>query len=176
MLDTIAIVVAVLFGALLVYAATRPDLFHVRRSISIKASPERIFALINDFHNWDAWSPYEKMDPAMKRIFHGTHRGNGAVYEWESESNKPGTGRMEIIESSPQSKIVIQLDLAKPLETINIVEFTLASEGDETIVIWDMHGPNPYIGKLMGIFYDRDSMVGKDFEQGLINLKTIAER
>ncbi len=176
MIDTIAIVAAVLFGALLIYAAIQPNLFHVRRSVSIKASPERIFALINDFHNWDAWSPYEKMDPAMRRVFHGAHRGNGAVYEWESESNKPGIGRMEIIESSPSSKIVIQLDLAKPIEAINIVEFTLASEGDQTIVNWDMRGPNPYIGKLIGIFYDRDSMVGRDFEQGLANLKTIAER
>ncbi|MGZ5055825.1 MAG: SRPBCC family protein, partial [Methylobacter sp.] len=87
-----------------------------------------------------------------------------------------GIGRMEIIESSPPSKIVIQLDLAKPIEIINIVEFTLASEGDETIVTWDMHGPNPYISKLIGIFYDRDDMVGRDFEQGLANLKTIAER
>lgn len=176
MVNTIATVVAVLFAALLVYVATRPDLFHVRRSMSIRASPERIFALINDFHNWDAWSPCEKMDPAMKRIHHGTPRGNGAVYEWESNGNKPGIGRMEIIESSPPSKIVIQLDLAKPIETSNIVEFTLATEADATIVTWDMRGPNPYLGKLIGIFFDRDSMVGKDFEQGLVNLKTIAER
>lgn len=165
-----------MFVALLVYAATQPDIFRVLRTMSIKAPPERIFALINDFHNWDAWSPYENMDPEMKRILRGEPRGNGAVYEWESNNKKAGTGRMEIIESSPPSKIIIQLDLAKPFEISNIVEFTLTTEDGATIVTWDMHGPNPYLGKLIGIFCDRDSMVGKDFEQGLVNLKTIAER
>lgn len=176
MTDTFAIIGLILLIAPLVYAWTQPDIFHVLRSTRIKAQPERIFALISDFHNWGAWSPYERLDPAMKRIFSGTPRGKGAVYEWESNNSRAGAGRMEIIEPSPASKIVIQLDLAKPFETSNIIEFTLETQNDETQVTWDIHGPNPFIGKMMGIFYDRDSMVGKDFEEGLANLKAIAER
>ncbi len=176
MTEAIVIIVVVLFAALLIYAATRPDLFRVWRAANIKAPPDRIFSLINDFHNWDAWSPYEKMDPAMKRNLSGTSRGKGAVYEWESNNSKAGIGRMEIVESSPPSRIAIQLDLTKPFEGHNIVEFTLEANGDETNVIWDMHGTDPYIGKIMGIFCNRDSMVGKDFEEGLVNLKAIAER
>ncbi|MDO9269149.1 MAG: SRPBCC family protein [Methylobacter sp.] len=176
MIETIVIIIAVLLAALLIYAATKPDIFRIWRVKSIKASPDRIFALINDFHNWDAWSPYEKIDPAMKRNISGTPRGKGSVYEWESNSSKAGIGRMEIIESSPPSKIAIQLDLSKPFESCSIVEFKLETKGDQTDVTWDMHGTNPYIGKIMEIFCDRDSMVGNDFEEGLVNLKTIAER
>jgi len=176
MTEAIVIIVVVLFTALLLYAATKPDLFRVWRAASIKAPPDRIFSLINDFHNWAAWSPYEKMDPAMKRSLSGTSRGKGAVYEWESKNSKAGTGRMEIVESSPLSRIAIQLDLTKPFEGHNIVEFTLETNGDETNVIWDMHGTDSYIGKIIGIFYNRDLMVGKDFEEGLVNLKAIAER
>jgi uncharacterized protein YndB with AHSA1/START domain len=176
MVKEIIIIAAVLFAALLFFAATKPDVFRIYRTVSIKASPDRIFALINDFHNWEAWSPYEKMDPEMKRILSGTPRGKGAVYEWESTDGKAGTGRMEIIESSPPSKIAIQLDLVKPFESLCTLEFILGANGDETEVTWVMHGANPYIGKIMEIFYDRESMVGKDFEEGLANLKTIAER
>lgn len=176
MVKEIIIIAAVLFAALLFYVATKPDIFRICRVAGIKASPDRIFALINDFHNWDAWSPYEKMDPEMKRNLSGKSRGQGAVYEWESTDSKAGIGRMEIIESSPPSKIVIELDLIKPIESHGIVEFILETKGDKTDVTWAMHGTNPYIGKIMEIFYDRDSMVGKDFEEGLANLKAIAER
>ncbi|MGZ4955214.1 MAG: SRPBCC family protein [Methylobacter sp.] len=176
MTETIVAITIVLFAALLIYAATRPDMFRVWRTTSIKASPDRIFSLINDFHNWDAWSPYEKLDPAMKRNLSGQPRGKGAVYEWESDSCKAGVGRMEIIESSPSSKIAIELDMAKPLKIRSIVEFTLESKDNTTQVVWDIHGINSYVGKIRGIFCNQDSMIGKDFEDGLINLKTIAER
>jgi hypothetical protein len=176
MAQTIIIIAAVLCAALLLYAATKPDIFRIRRTASIKASPKRIFALLNDFHNWDAWSPYEKMDPVMKRKFSGTSRGKGAVYEWESTNSKAGTGRMEIIESSPSSKIAILLELIKPFESNCILEFILETKGDETDVTWDMHGSNPYLAKIIEIFCDRESMVGNDFEEGLANLKIIAER
>jgi hypothetical protein len=170
------IIATVLFAALLLYVATKPDIFRVCRTASIKAAPDRIFALISDFHNWDAWSPYEKMDPEMKRNLSGKSRGKGAVYEWESTGSKAGIGRMEIIESSPPSKIAIELDLVKPIESHCILEFILESKDAETDVTWAMHGTNPYIGKIMEIFYDRDSMIGRDFEEGLANLKAIAER
>jgi carbon monoxide dehydrogenase subunit G len=175
MFKIIAIVIVVLIAALLIYAATRPDTLRVQRSTNIKAPPEKIFALINDFHSWGAWSPYEKKDPAMKRTMSGAANGKGAVYEWEGDKNV-GKGRMEIAESSPPSKVTLKLDFVKPFEAHNIVDFTLGPKGDSTNVTWAMHGPSPYISKIIGIFLNMDSMIGKDFETGLANLKTVAER
>lgn len=175
MFKKIAIVVVVLIAAVLAFAATKPDTFRVERSTSIKAPPEKIFALINDFHNWGAWSPWEKMDPAMKRTHSGAASGKGEVYEWEGNS-KVGAGRMEITESSPPSKVIIKLDFIKPFEGHNIAEFVLEPKGDTTNVTWAMHGPAPYISKLMTVFVSMDSMVGKDFETGLANMKAVAEK
>jgi len=175
MFKTIAIVVVVLLAAILIFAATTPDTFRVQRATSIKAPPEKIFPLINDLHSWGSWSPWEKMDPAMKRTFSGAASGKGAVYEWEG-NHEVGKGRMEITESSPPSKVGIKLDFIKPFEAHNIAEFTLESKGDSTNVTWAMHGPNPYIAKVIHIFFSMDSMVGKQFEAGLANLKTIAEK
>lgn len=175
MLKTIAIAVVALLAAVLAFAATRPDTFRVQRATSIKAPPEKIFALINDFHSWDAWSPYEKLDPAMKRTRSGAANGKGAVYAWESDG-KAGAGRMEITESSASSKVAIQLDFAKPFESHNIAEFTLEPQGDATHVTWAMQGPSPYISKVIGLFFNMDQMIGKDFEAGLANLKTLTEK
>lgn len=173
MIKKILIVIAVLIAALLGYAATKPDSFRVERSASIKAPPEKIFPLINDFHSWAAWSPYEKIDPTMKRAFSGAPSGKSAVYEWEG-NNQVGQGRMEILESTPPSKIKIQLTFIKPMEGHNIAEFTLAPNGDTTKVTWAMQGPMPFVAKVMSIFCNMDHMIGKDFETGLTNLKTIA--
>lgn len=178
MLKTIAIigvVIVVVAAALLVYAATKPDTLRVTRATSIKAPPEKIFALINDFRIWGSWSPYEKKDPAMKRTLSGIASGKGAVYAWEGDKNV-GTGRMEITDTSPPSKVTIKLDFVKPFEAHNIVNFTLDRQGDSTKVTWDMQGRTPYIGKVIGIFIDMDNMIGKDFEDGLANLKTLAEK
>ncbi len=179
MFKTIAIVVIVglviVVAALLSYAATKPDTLRVQRATSIKAPPEKIFALINDFHRWGSWSPYEKKDPAMKRTLSGAANGKGAVYEWDSDSNV-GKGRMEIADTSSPSKVTINLDFTKPFETRNIVEFKLEPKGGSTNVTWVMHGRSPYIAKVIGIFVDMDNMIGKDFEAGLANLKTVAER
>src|ERR1700730_7881009 len=175
MFKTILIVVAVLIAAILVYAATMPDDFRVQRTTSIKASPEKIFALINDLHRWDSWSPWEKMDPAMQRTFSGATAGKGAVYAWQGNS-KVGEGRMEIADTSPPSRVTIKLDFVKPIEGHNIAEFTLVPQGDSTNVTWVMDGPSPYIAKLMGVFISMDKMIGKDFETGLANLKTVAEK
>ena len=174
MLKTIAIIVVVLIGAILVYAATKPEMFHVQRATSIKAPPENIFLLINNLHGWGAWSPYEKKDPAMKRTLSGAESGKGAVYEWDG-NQEVGKGRMEIIDTSPPFKVTIKLDFVKPFEAHNIVDFTLEPKGDATDVTWAMHGPSPYISKIMGIFFNMDRMIGKDFETGLANLKTVAE-
>lgn len=174
MLKMIAIVVVVLIAAVLIYAATRPDTFRVERSASMKAPPEKIFPFINDLHRFGSWSPYEEKDPAMKRTFSGAPSGTGAAYEWDGDKNV-GKGRMEITETSPPSKVVMKLDFAKPFEAHNIVEFTLDPQGDTTNVTWAIHGPMPYMSKVMCIFFSMDNMVGKDFEAGLRNLKAVAE-
>ena len=175
MLKKIALVIAVAIAALLIFAATRPDTFRVERTARIEAPAEKIFPLIDDFHRWEAWSPYEKLDPGMKRTFGGAPAGQGATYAWEG-NDKAGAGRMEIAESTPSSKIAIKLDFIKPFEGHNVAEFTLQPQGDATQVTWAMHGPSPYIAKLMGIFFNMDQMIGKDFETGLANLKTASEK
>ena len=175
MLKIIAIVVGVLIVGVVVLAAMKPDSFRVERSASIKAPPEKIFPLINDFHNWGAWSPWEKMDPTMKRTHSGAPSGKGAVYEWEGNS-KVGAGRMEILETTPPSKARIQLDFIKPFEGHNIAEYTLQPQGDGTTVTWAMYGPAPFMSKLMQVFVSMDSMIGKYFEAGLANMKAIAEK
>ena len=174
-------VVAIIFGVflvavcgVLVYAATRPDVFQVRRTASIKAPPEKIFPLIADFKSWTAWSPYEKKDPAMKRSYGAVTAGKGATYAWEGDKNV-GQGSMEVVESGPR-KLLMKLDFLKPFEAHNTAEFTLTPRGSTTDVTWAMHGPNLFIGKVMSLFVSMDRMVGKDFETGLANLKAEAER
>ena len=175
MIKAIGIIVILLIAAVLAFAATKPDSFRVQRAASIKAPPEKIFPFINDLRNFGAWSPYEKKDPAMKRSFSGPASGKGAVYEWDGDKNV-GQGRMEIADTAPPSKVTIKLDFVRPFEAHNLVEFTLAPKGDATDVTWAMQGPTPYVAKLMHVFFDMDSMVGKDFEAGLANLKSLAEK
>lgn len=175
MLKIIGIVVAVAIVGILVFAMTKPDTFRVQRAASIKAPPEKVFALINDFKAWGAWSPWEKKDPAMKRTFGAISAGKGAKYAWDG-NKEVGQGSMEITEAVPSSKIALNLDFLKPFEAHNIVEFTLAAQGDTTTVTWVMHGPANFMSKLIQVFMNMDSMVGKDFEAGLANLKTAAEK
>ncbi|MEQ1773332.1 MAG: SRPBCC family protein [Burkholderiales bacterium] len=175
MLKTIGIIVALLIAGILIFATTKPDTFRVQRSASIKAPPEKVFALINDFKAWGAWSPWEKKDPAMKRTFGAITIGKGAQYAWDGDKNV-GQGSMEIAESTPSSKIALKLDFLKPFEAHNTVEFTLAAQGDMTNVTWTMHGPANFLSKLIQVFMSMDSMVGKDFESGLANLKMTAEK
>ena len=178
MLETIAIVAVVLAIAIaivLILAATKPDSFAVQRAALVDAPPERIFALISDFRQWGSWSPYEHKDPAMKRTFSGAARGNGAVYAWEGDKNV-GSGRMEILEAAAPSRIVIKLDFYSPFEAHNTAEFTMLPQGNETRVTWRMHGPAPFMARVMHVFINIDKMVGKDFEIGLANLKRLAEK
>jgi uncharacterized protein YndB with AHSA1/START domain len=174
MIKIILIVLAVALVVLLIYAATRPDAFRVERSAVIQAPPERVFALINDFRHWTAWSPWEKIDPQLKRSYSGAASGMGAAYAWEGDRNV-GSGRMEISESSAPARILIKLDFIKPLEGHNIAEFTLTPGPQGTTVTWAMFGPSPYISKLMGVFISMDRMIGGQFEKGLATMKTVAE-
>ncbi len=167
--------IAALIAVILIFAMTKPDSFEVRREITIKATPAKIAGLINDFHNWGSWSPWEKLDLAMKRTFSGAPNGMGATYKWEG-NDKVGSGRMEIIDANAPAKVTIALDFLKPFAAHNITEFTLEAQGDSTKVVWAMHGPSPYISKLMSVFVSMDSMIGKDFEAGLVNMKAAAEK
>jgi uncharacterized protein YndB with AHSA1/START domain len=174
MITKLVIVVVVLLAALLGFAATRPDTLRVQRALSIKAPPDKIFPFIVDFHRWSLWSPWEKLDPAMKRTYRGAANGKGAVYDWEGNS-QVGAGRMEIVEASPPSRVTVTLDFVRPFEGHNTAEFTLHRRGDSTDVAWIMTGRNAYVAKLMGVFVNMDRMIGKYFEAGLANLKTATE-
>ncbi|HVY94425.1 MAG TPA: SRPBCC family protein [Bryobacteraceae bacterium] len=171
---TAAVIILILVAALLAFAATRPDQFRVERSIAINAPTAKIYPLIADFHNWRAWSPWENLDPDLKRSYSGAPAGEHAVYEWEGR--KAGTGRMEIKHASPDWHLFIQLDFIKPFEGHNTAEFTLTPSANATTVNWAMYGPNKFIGKLMSVFMSMDKYLGGQFEEGLRNLKAAAEK
>ena len=171
----IAVVLAIAIAVVLILAARKPATFSVARTIDVKAPPEKIFPLINDFHQWVSWSPYENKDPAMKRSYSGAESGTGAIYGWEGNSNV-GAGRMEILDASVPSKILIKLDFFKPFEGHNTAEFTMLPQDDATHLSWVMRGPAPFISKLMQVFMNLDRMIGKDFEVGLANLKKLTEK
>lgn len=175
MLKTIVLLATTLIAAILIYAATKPDSFQVRRSTHIAAPPEKVFKLIEDLHQWASWSPWEKMDPAMKKSYSGAPQGTGAVLDWDG-NNDVGTGRMEIVSTVPTSRIMIKLDFLKPFEAHNQAEFTLEGGDTATTVTWAMHGPQPFMMKVMDLVMGMDKMVGKDFETGLANLKQLAEQ
>jgi uncharacterized protein YndB with AHSA1/START domain len=170
----IAVVLAIVIAAVLILAASKPDTFRIERAATLKAPADRIFPLIADFHQWLNWSPWEGRDPQLKRTYSGAERGKGAVYAWDGNKNV-GSGRMEILEANSPSKIVIKLDFLKPFEAHNTAEFTMLPQGGATNVIWVMHGPAPFMSKVMQVFMNMDRMIGKDFETGLANLKTITE-
>ncbi|MGX8011174.1 SRPBCC family protein [Mesorhizobium sp. ORM8.1] len=171
----IVLIVVVIILAVLVYAATRPNDFVVSRSTSINAPAEAIFPLINDFRHWPEWSPFEKLDPGMKRTLSGAESGKGAVYAWKGNS-KAGVGRMEISKSVPSSLVSLKLDFEKPFRANNNVDFSLDPSGGATTVTWAMRGARPFIAKLMGLVMNFDTLIGKDFEAGLANLKRATEQ
>ena len=175
MLKKVSIIFITLLVALLLFATTRPDVFRIERSTRIKAPIDKIFAIINDPHQSSQWSPWEKLDLSMKKTYSGPPSGKGAAYHWEG-NNEVGAGSSEIIESISPSKITMKLDMLKPFEAHNIVRFVLQPEGETTHVIWSMQGKQPYIAKIIGIFMNCDKLVGKQFEEGLSNLKSLAEK
>ncbi|PBB66903.1 polyketide cyclase [Mesorhizobium sp. WSM4312] len=175
MFSTILIILVVFIAAVLIYAATRPNDFVTTRTATIKAAPEAIFPLINDLSRWPTWSPYEKLDPNMKRTVSGAQSGKGAVYAWEG-NGKAGKGRMEIVNSVPSSLISLKLDFERPFRANNSVDFSLRPSGDATTVTWAMRGARPFIAKLMALFMDFDKLIGKDFEAGLAKLKQTTEQ
>jgi uncharacterized protein YndB with AHSA1/START domain len=175
MLKTVGIILAVLLAALLLMASRQPDSFLVERAVTVAAPPEAIFPTIADLHQWSRWSPYEKLDPQMKKVFNGTPGAAGASMYWSGNA-KAGEGTMTVRELMPPSKLTIQLDLLKPIEGHNVIEFNLEPTDGGTRVMWSMRGANSYLSKVVGLFMNLDTMIGKDFEDGLASLKLDVEK
>jgi hypothetical protein len=175
-----AMVIKILIGLVAVVAvvagvvALQPSDFRVVRSAAIPAPAAVVFSQVNDFHKWEAWSPWAKMDPAAKNGFAGAPSGTGAVFEWAGNS-KVGEGRMTLTESRPPELIRIQLDFVRPFAGTNITEFTFRPEGNQTVVTWSMSGDNNFIARAFCLFVNMDKMVGGEFEKGLANLKSVTE-
>lgn len=170
----VVVVFLLIVATVLALAATKPGEFRVQRQATMKAKPEVVFPLIEDFHHWASWSPWEHLDPSMTKTHSGAASGPGAVYEWNG-NNKVGQGRMEILESRAPQSVRIKLDFLRPFEAHNTAEFTLTPTADATTVTWAMYGPHTFMGKVMSVFISMDAMVGKDFETGLAALKKRAE-
>ena len=175
MLRLVLFMVFLLIAVLLFVVATRPARFRVQRSIHIDAPREKLFALVSDFHHFDAWSPWAALDPTMRKSFSGADSGQGAVYEWQG-NGKVGQGRMEILDAVAPARVVIKLDFLKPFKAHNTAEYLLTASGEGTEFTWAMDGSNNFVAKLMGLFFNMDRMVGGQFEQGLANLKALAEK
>jgi len=175
MFKKVALVLGIVVAALLVVIATRPEEFKISRSATVAAPAIVAFSQVNDFHAWGAWSPWEKLDPSMKKVHEGSPSGTGAVYSWTG-NDQVGQGRMTITESKPGERVVIKLEFIKPFEQSNITTFTFTPQGDNsTKVDWLMEGKNNFMSKAFGLFVNVDKMVGNDFERGLAQLKVASE-
>ena len=166
--------VAALALVLAFFVSRQPETFHVERSITIEAPAERAFAQVNDFRAWRAWSPYEKLDPEMMRLFGGPATGEGASYTWAG-NDQIGKGRMTIERSVPASQVAIRLEFIEPFENTCQANFSFAPSPEGTRVTWAMDGHNNFIGKAMHLFMDFDSIIAAQFDSGLQQLKTLAE-
>ena len=175
MLRKILIGFAALIAVLVVVVATRPSEFRVSRSATMAAPPAAVFAQVNDFHRWEAWNPWGKIDPAMKGSYTGPAAGPGASYAWQGNSDV-GEGRMTILEARPNELVKIKLEFLKPMAATNTAEFTFVPSSDRTAVTWAMSGSNGFLGKAIGLVMDMDKMIGSQFEKGLADLKAIVER
>ena len=175
MFKKILLGLAVVVVAVLGLALTQPDSFSVQRSVRIQAPPDKIYPLLADFRRWAEWSPWEHLDPAMKRTHSGAASGPGALYQWDG-NDEVGAGRMEVTAAQPPTEVQIKLDFIRPFEGHNTTVFTLAPQGSATQVDWRMSGPTPFVSKLMQVFVSMDKLIGKDFESGLAKLKAVAEK
>jgi hypothetical protein len=175
MLKKILLAVAVLIVIFVGVVITRPDTFHVERTLNIGAPDDVIYAHLDDFHAWADWSPWEKLDPNMKKTFSGPERGIGATYQWQG-NDKVGTGKMTITESSPSSAMRINLEFIEPFKSEAVTGFEIAPRDEHTNdVTWWMDGNNDFMGKAFSLFMDMDAMIGADYMKGLTALKAVSE-
>ena len=174
MLRKILIAIAVVVVVLLVLIATRASTYRVSRSTTIAAPPSVVYAQIVDFHRWDAWSPWAKLDPAVKTTYTGPASGPGAAYSWSGD-DKVGAGKMLITGARPNAEVNIKLDFLKPFEATSSTGFALEPASTGTQVTWTMSGENGFVMKAFSLFKDMDANIGPDFEKGLLALKTVSE-
>ena len=174
MIKKILIGLAVIVVVLVVFIALQSSTYRVERSATINAPAPVVFAQVNDFHKWNAWSPWAKLDPAMKQTFEGAPAGNGAVYTWAC-NKEVGEGRMTITESHPSDLVKIKLEFLKPFAATSTTEFTFTPQGNQTAVTWTMTGDKNFIAKAFHLFVNMDKMIGGDFERGLAQMKSVAE-
>ena len=174
MLIKIVLVLAVVVVGFLAFVATRPSAFHIERSARIAAPPAVVFAQVNDFHRWEGWSPWAKMDPAMKTTYSGAPAGEGAAYAWVGNS-QVGEGKMTITGSKPTDHIVVRLEFLKPMAATNTATFTFTPAAGGTDVTWAMDGNNGFVAKGFSVVVNMDKMLGAYFDQGLAAMKTVAE-
>jgi hypothetical protein len=167
----VIVLVVVIFCALV---AMQPTHYHIERSAMMNAPAATVFNQVNDFHKWDAWSPWAKLDPNMKTSYEGARSGTGAVYAWTG-NDQVGQGRMTITDSKPGELVKIKLEFIKPWTATNATNFMFTPQGNQTAVKWTMDGDNTFLGKAFGLFMNMDKMVGGDFEKGLAQMKTITE-
>jgi len=173
-LKKIVIALFVLVAVIAVIVALQPAEFRIARSATIAAPAPVVFQQVNDFHNWQNWSPWEGRDPAMKRIFDGAPAGAGAVYRWEG-NKEVGSGSMTIAESRPNELVTIRLEFLKPFRATSMAEFAFKPDGNRTAVTWSMTGRNNFMAKAVHLFLNMDKIIGDDFERGLAQMKQIAE-
>lgn len=173
MIKLIALILFIALGALLAYAATRPDTFAVQRSTVIQAPAEQVHALIHNLHRFNTWNPYNFKDPNMVLTYRGPEAGPGAAFDFKG-NKEVGQGSIEITASAPH-KVSMRLTMTSPFACLNAIDFLIEPKGQASQVTWAMNGPNNYLGKVMGVIFNMDRMVGRDFETGLAKLKTIAE-
>ncbi len=174
MLIPILVTFASIIIVFVVIVAARPAEFQITRSATMAAPAATVFAQVNDFHLWQAWSPWAKHDPQMKQTYDGPASGAGAKYAWVG-NKKVGEGRMTITESKPGERIVIKLEFLKPFAATNVTEFAFKAEGNQTVVTWTMLGKNNFMAKAFCMFMNMDKMVGGDFEKGLAAMKAVVE-
>lgn len=174
LLGTVAVVVLIVV-VLAIAIAMQPTDYHIERSLTMNASPEKVFAQVNDFHNWDAWSPWLKVDPNAQGTFEGPPSGEGAIFRWAG-NDEVGEGSMTILESKPHELIRIKLAFIKPFEDQATTDFHFQPQGDQTEVTWTMDGKNDFLGKAMCLlFFDMDEMIGGKYDEGLATMKKIVE-
>lgn len=174
MILKIVIVVVLLLAGFLLFVATRPSSFSIKRSVTIAAPAPAIFPRLNDLHQVHEWAPWKDKDPNCSYTFEGPPAGIGASQSWTG-NNDVGAGKQTIIESRANEVVRMKLEFYKPFEGLCESTLALAPDGSGTRVTWKMTGANNFIGKVFCLFMNQDKMIGNEFEKGLATLKRLTE-
>jgi hypothetical protein len=174
MLKKILLGIVAVIAILAIVIFMQPTEFTIERTASFKAPNSAVYSQINDFRNWDAWSPWAKIDSNMTVTYDGPMLGTGSQYMWNANSDA-GSGKMMIIGSIPGKYIEIQLDFYEPLPSSNTMIFTISGDSSQSTVTWTMSGTNNFMAKAFNLFFNNEKMIGADFEKGFASLKTIVE-